>query len=435
MFKKGGSANEGIMHGLVDRSQYAGGGTIGGGTIQGTPMGNRTGFANFAPIGSTVGKTALTGYEGLIGQGMASELADSPAKLKAIEKAKLFSKLRNLSYKGLGTTAGIPMAYVSLAKMLQSSLPDELKSIPNFAYGKKGIYDRAGYADPMSAGANISPEVDEILRKASSKEARINKYNPLGEGRKDPMGSGFYDTPIDQGGGLSKEAAEKRQLKILSDKLGDGSLDDVNIKETIADKRSRISKRAKEFLQIMSPNATKRALIDAATAASEAGQTSTGNTVQDLTNMITAAAKGSGGARDTIDQANILAIQEDIQKGLKTDKVSETDKLFTKYQMAYPIKEGEAPSDYYARILEKMSTGKIPVETKNDYIRVYTSAGKSMKLGLTAWAKKTYGKHKDFGGILDPENLPPLVQGKKYYDPDDDDWKDHKSEITTPPGE
>ena len=39
MFKKGGSANEGVMSGLVDRSTYAGGGTIGGGTIQGTPMG------------------------------------------------------------------------------------------------------------------------------------------------------------------------------------------------------------------------------------------------------------------------------------------------------------------------------------------------------------------------------------------------------------
>ena len=44
MFRKGGSVNEGIMHGLEDRSGYAGGGTIGGGNIQGTPMGYRTGF-------------------------------------------------------------------------------------------------------------------------------------------------------------------------------------------------------------------------------------------------------------------------------------------------------------------------------------------------------------------------------------------------------
>ena len=44
MFRKGGSANEGIMHGLENRSGYAGGGTIGGGNIQGTPMGYRTGF-------------------------------------------------------------------------------------------------------------------------------------------------------------------------------------------------------------------------------------------------------------------------------------------------------------------------------------------------------------------------------------------------------
>ena len=57
----------------------------------------------------------------------------------------------------------------------------------------------------------------------------------------------------------------------------------------------------------------KRATIDALTAASKAGQTSTGNTFQDLTNMITAAAEGSGGARDTLDKANLLALQEEIQ--------------------------------------------------------------------------------------------------------------------------
>ena len=37
------------------------------------------------------------------------------------------------------------------------ALPDELK-------GKGGIYDTAGYDDPMSAGASITPETDEILR-------------------------------------------------------------------------------------------------------------------------------------------------------------------------------------------------------------------------------------------------------------------------------
>jgi len=47
MFRKGGSANEGIMSGLQDRSGYANGGTIGGGNISGQPMTDgRYGFAD-----------------------------------------------------------------------------------------------------------------------------------------------------------------------------------------------------------------------------------------------------------------------------------------------------------------------------------------------------------------------------------------------------
>ena len=55
MFRKGGSANSGIMDGL-DRSSYAGGGTIGGGTIQGTDLGYRTGYANPASLVTAQGQ-------------------------------------------------------------------------------------------------------------------------------------------------------------------------------------------------------------------------------------------------------------------------------------------------------------------------------------------------------------------------------------------
>jgi hypothetical protein len=82
-----------------------------------------------------------------------------------------------------------------------------------------------------------------------------------------------------------------------------------------------------------------------------------------------------------------------------------------------------------------MSTGKIPVETKLDFEKAYINMGESKEDGRVAWAKRTHGDHKDFGGILDPANIPTPVQGKKYYDPAEDDWKDHKGEITTPPGE
>ena len=58
---------------------------------------------------------------------------------------------------GMGSVIGLPGAYTAAAMGLQKSLPDELK-------GKGGIYDVAGYDDPMSAGASIPPETDEILR-------------------------------------------------------------------------------------------------------------------------------------------------------------------------------------------------------------------------------------------------------------------------------
>tara|TARA_Y100000296_G_scaffold52623_1_gene60223 strand:- start:355 stop:1641 length:1287 start_codon:yes stop_codon:yes gene_type:complete len=421
MFKKGGSANSGIMSGLVDRSTYAGGGTIGGGTIQGTPMGYRTGFVEPYPIGSTVSqsKAAAKAIADMYGVWQESDLVNKASKVaKPSRLASWFGRT------GIGT---LPIAYFGLSKAIQESLPEELKSTPDFAYGKKGIYERAGYPDPMSAGADISPEVDEILRSADR-----------GEGRKDPMGSGFYDTLIEHGGGLTEEAKEKRKIKRLSDKLDkdkDLGISAADARAVIADKRSVLSKRAKEFSKLMSPHATKRMFADVMEAASLKAGESTGDTRQDIVNMITAAAGASKGQRATYDKAMELAIMEDIQKGLKTNKVSETDKLFAKYQIANPQEEGESDSDYYKRLLKKMSTGKIPIETKLDFEKAYTNMGETKEDGRIAWAKRTYGGHNDFGGILDPDNMPEQVQGKKYYDPDADNWKDHKSEITTPPGE
>ncbi len=45
MFRVGGPVMDGIMSGIQDRKPMAGGGQIGGGTIYGKPMGNRTGYA------------------------------------------------------------------------------------------------------------------------------------------------------------------------------------------------------------------------------------------------------------------------------------------------------------------------------------------------------------------------------------------------------
>ena len=423
MFRKGGSANEGIMTGLVDRKQYAGGGTIGGGTIQGTPMGYRTGFANFAPIGSTVGKTALTGYEGLIGQGMAAELAESPAKLKAVKHAKRFANLRNLGAWGTGVTAALPTSYVLAAEALQSSIPESLQS-SKYGHGTTGIWDRTGgWADAMAAGADVSPEVDEILRRGDV------------EGRKDPMGSGFYDTLIEQGGGLTEEKQEQRKIERLSKKLekeGTGGLDDIKIKETLADKRSRLNKRSKEFLDLLAPDIKKRAIVDSLAAASESFGQSTGDTKQDIANAISAAAKGMGGSQELVLMAKKLAIQEDIEKGLKKEtKDSVWREKLSDFMSANPKKEGESEVEYRQRILS-MATKSADDDWRALKLKYSNTFGKTQ--GPKRFVRDYYGGKKDFGGIVGED---PIEEGKKYYDPEEDRWvifKGGEPSDTTPPG-
>ena len=422
MFKKGGPVNTGIMTGLVDRSQHAGGGTIGGGTIQGTPMGYRTGFATFAPIGSTIGKTALTGTEGLIGQGMAAELAESPANLKAVKHAKRFAKLRNLSITGMGVTAALPLGYFALSKWLQESLPESLQS-SKYGHGTTGIYDQATFPGAMAAGADVSPEVDEILRRGDV------------VGREDRMGSGFWDIPTIKGGGLTEEKAEQRKIERLSKKLdkeGTGGLNDIQIKETIADKRSRLNKRAKEFLDILSPEARKRALIDSAAAASEAFGQSTGDTKQDFANAITAAAKASGGSQELVLMAKKLAIQEDIERGLKKDtKDSVWREKLSDFMSAHPKKEGESEVEYRQRILS-MATKSADDDWRALKLKYSNTFGPTR--GPKRFVRDYYGGKKDFGGIVGED---PIEEGKKYYDPEEDRWvifKGGEPSDTTPHG-
>ena len=422
MFKKGGSANSGIMNGLVDRSTYAGGGTIGGGTIQGTPMGYRTGFIEPYPIGSTVSqsKAAAKAIADMYGVWQESDLVNQASKVaKPSRLASWFGRT------GIGT---LPIAYFGLSKAIQESLPEELKSTPDFAYGKKGIYERAGYPDPMSAGADISPEVDEILRSADR-----------GEGRKDPMGSGFYDTLIEHGGGLTEEAKEKRKIKRLSDKLDkdkDLGISAADARAVIADKRSVLSKRAKEFSKLMSPHATKRMFADVMEAASLKAGESTGDTRQDIVNMITAAAGASKGQRATYDKAMELAIMEDIQKGLKKEtKPSVWREKVSDYKSANPKREDESVTEWEARILGMVKERREDDwwDVKNDYVARW---GKIQ--GPIRFARDYFGAHKDFGGIIKEGETPKIEEGKKYYDAASDTWVIYEKgtpKSTTPPGE
>jgi hypothetical protein len=59
---------------------------------------------------------------------------------------------------GVTTTAGLPLGYAYGAHKLQESLPESLQ-------GEGGIYDQTGGWGAMGAGADITPEIDERLRR------------------------------------------------------------------------------------------------------------------------------------------------------------------------------------------------------------------------------------------------------------------------------
>ena len=173
MFRKGGLSQEtGIMSGL-DRKGYAGGGNIGGGRISGTPMGSRTGFQQLTFSGMSGAQVPALydppkidrmrrlgrGFRNLIGtkgSGIKRRIGSGISSLyNKIPQAGLMSKYPAAT--GTAATVGPLAAYVYGAKKLQESLPEQLQ-------GEGGIYDSAGFADPMSAGADVDPNVDKILR-------------------------------------------------------------------------------------------------------------------------------------------------------------------------------------------------------------------------------------------------------------------------------
>jgi len=181
MFRKGGLSQEtGIMSGL-DRKGYAGGGNIGGGSISGTPMGSRTGFLTpYAEGWNRIyggGSTAQNVVRperwdwSRYGKGFRNLIGKAGTGIKQRIKGGISSLWGKVPQQGLmyrypavGTTVGAttglagPLAaYAYGAHKLQKSLPEQLT-------GEGGIAESSPYSDPMAAGADISPNVDRILR-------------------------------------------------------------------------------------------------------------------------------------------------------------------------------------------------------------------------------------------------------------------------------
>ena len=389
MFKKGGSANEGVMSGLVDRSTYAGGGTIGGGTIYGTPMGNRTGFQN--PLIESVKSALASGnIAGTAGTAGTASKAVTPSMLSSLKtESGIMQLFKRLGIGGAQRVLGAAMGWPAVAGAgLVYGSPKLSAYLEEPGEALEAKLEEADIEDPMAL--QFKRPFDDEVDVPTGPVTGVDE--PPG-GTQLP----FYKKPETEGtGGLEISGADAKAV--------------------VADKRSILSKRAKEFAALMSPHATKRMLTDVAGAASESLAGSTGDTRQDIVNAITAAAKASGGQRQTYEDAMKLAIGESIQKGIAqaTYKPNTMETLIT-------LGRSNDPED--KALYKQLSKGedvdaKMIISLAGNYTG--TTAIKRARGDLFE-IKANAANAKDYGGTLPADkkgetaNFGKMENGKIYF--------------------
>jgi len=185
---------------------------------------------------------------------------------------------------------------------------------------------------------------------------------------------------------------------------------------TQAEKNAILKARAEEFEELLNPGARKRVINNALAAASEQFGKSTGNTMQDVANAITAAAKATGKIDETKAKAAELAIGESIQKGIAAEKAKAIKPNATESLINFYKDSGLSNEE----IVNKISKTS---ESELDYIRAYPVASQ----GKAAYVSNVEMKGNElFGGVLSndkkqrKEELKTLNPDKLYYDSSQD---------------
>lgn len=163
---------------------------------------------------------------------------------------------------------------------------------------------------------------------------------------------------------------------------------------TQAEKNAILKARAKEFEELLNPGARKRVINNALAAASEQFGKSTGNTMQDIANAITAAAGATGKMDETKQAAARLAIEEDIKKSIaqasKKDRAKGNIEVIQ--ELAQKGKEGRTPDE--ERMFQSY-TSKGDVENPEDrFLRIEESLGKSRAV------QDKYRDDESFAGVI-----------------------------------
>ena len=378
MFRKGGSANSGIMDGL-DRGHYANGGAIGGGMITGTPMGYRTGFQQ--PNLSL--EQIQSGIEAQQGTQYTEDYI----------RSKFDKYVAGLEYPifEMGIGQQVPSNTIKEQSILELIRTQPDKAYEMFKSGEIG-----------KTGINYAAKQEKQAEDLTEAGLKFDKFD-------------FGITP--EVTGVEFPGGKTTLPYVPKRKIDDGSLDGINpddAKETFSEKNKR-------YLKMMAPGMQKRAINDALAAASTAFGESTGDTKQDIANAISAAAAGMGGTKDIYDKVSMLTLSGEIQKDIEAAKKvrpNQTEALISAWA---DIKDKKGEQKYsQEEILKKISS----TETKDQkFYRIWESTNSKAEA-----IKDQQKDNPKFWGVLrtgkkeEIKKLPDSAIGMIVYDEVEDSF-------------
>jgi hypothetical protein len=318
MFRKGGSANSGIMDGL-DRGHYANGGTIGGGMIHGNPMGYRTGFEDPSLEDIISGKKAQQGTQ--FTEDYIQSMYD-----------KFVQRLENPQfYSGVGWQ--VPYS----PSIKEQSLMELIKTQPDKSYEmfKTGELDGVDYATKQKEQAK------DLTKAGVEFDKEIFGYTPE---KKEII-------PPGEVGGPGYVAPKiKSEIEKTTGDIDDISVSDLN----------------KERMKLFAPHMQKRMMADAWGAASEEFGESTGDWKQDVARALGAAGKAMGGTRDLADKISMLTLQGEIAKDIKAAEKVKPSNFESAVSAWRNIKDEKGDPKYSLEEALEKASGK-PTESSRFY--------------------------------------------------------------------
>ena len=373
MFRKGGSANSGIMDGL-ERGHYSNGGTIGGGMIHGNPMGYRTGFEDPTLEDIITGKKAQLGTQ--YTEDYIKEMYD---KYVASLEYPIFE---------MGIGQQVPSNTIKEQSILELIRTQPDKAYEMFKSGEIG-----------KTGINYAAEQAKQTEDLAGAGYTIKDFSTKGA---DVTGSGL------PGGKTTSPYVPKKD---------DGGIDSA----TVADAKETASDLNKKYMQMMAPHMQKRMVADAWGAASRSFEGSTGDTKQDIARALGAAGEAMGGTRDLADKISMLTLQGEIAKDIESKKKvrpNQTEALISAWA---DIKDEKGKQKYsQEEILKKISS----TETKDQkFYRIWESTNSKAEA-----IKDQQKDNPKFWGVLrtgkkeEIKKLPDSAIGMLVYDEVEDSF-------------